>query len=353
MPGKTRSILLVLIGFLIGLAALVFILGCSLSGPRYQGPPSDHFDGARFFNQQFVAHRSFSEFLRWMWIREPAEWEDRTNLPPGPPPPPRVGDGRLRVTFVNHATVLLQMDGLNILTDPIWSQRASPFSWLGPRRYRSPGIRFEDLPAIDVVVISHNHYDHLDLPTLKRLHRQHRPLFVVGLGNAALLKSAGIDKVKELDWWQELRVSRTVRLVSTPAQHFSARGLCNRDATLWAGYVIEGPAGAVYFAGDTGFGPHFAQIRQRFGLLRLAILPIGAYRPAWFMGRIHLSPAQAVRAHDVLAATTSLAMHYGTFRLADDGQDQPLRDLAAALDAHTNPKPRFWTLAFGEGQDVP
>lgn len=355
LPGRRRLkvLALPLLG-LLGLVGLILVIGCSLSGPRYQGPVSGHFDGERFLNQQAIQHRSLGDVVRWLWQRQPGAWRAWNEAPPGAPPPRRVDAGRLRVTFVNHATVLLQMDGLNILTDPIWSERASPVSWLGPRRVRPPGIRFQDLPPIDVVIISHNHYDHLDLPTLTRLAAAHHPLFVVGLGNAALLRDAGIDdEVRELDWWQATPLTDTVRLSATPAQHFTARGLCDRDATLWAGYVVEGPAGAVYFAGDTGNGPHFAQIRARFAPLRLAILPIGAYRPAWFMSRIHLSPGEAVQAHDTLHAATSLAMHFGTFELADDGQDEPLQGLAAALAAHDDPAPRFWALDFGQGREVP
>jgi len=346
----TRCTLL-LAGLVLLVIVLGYAVGCALSGPGYQGPVSDHFDGKRFFNQAAIRHRSFGEFLRWMWHRQPGAWT-WIDAPPGPPPPPRVGPGRMRVTFVNHATVLLQMDGLNILTDPIWSERASPFSWIGPRRMRPPGIRFADLPPIDIVVVSHNHYDHMDLSTLRRLARDHHPRFIVGLGNRALLTAAGIERVRELDWWQSSGAG-PLTITSVPAQHFSARGLCDRDAALWTGFVLSGPSGKAYFAGDTGFGPHFRQIRERFGPVRLAMLPIGAYRPEWFMSRIHLSPRDAVRAHDTLGARTSLAIHYGTFRLADDGQQEPLQALQQALSNHNSPSLRFWSLGFGEGRYVP
>ena len=341
------------------LLALIAMSLCSMDGalsaPGYRGPVSDHFDGERFINQDPIEHRSFTEFMRWMWNREAGDWREWTPAPPGPPPPGKVGRGRLRVTFVNHATVLVQMDGLNILTDPIWSERASPVAWIGPRRVRPPGIRFEDLPPIDVVILSHNHYDHFDTPTLRRLERAHRPLFVTGLGNGALLEGLDIDagRIRELDWWQDTPLSAELRLHSVPAQHFSARGLWDRDVTLWTGYVLQGPAGVIYFAGDTGFGRHFAQIRKRFGPPRLAILPIGAYKPAWFMARVHTSPAEAVLAHDILGARASLPIHYGTFRLADDGQNEPLEALEKALDEHGEPRPQFLILKFGEGRDVP
>lgn len=348
-----RYLLLTITLILIGGFVLVFSIGCSLSGPRYQGTMSNHFDSKRFHNQQPLQHAGVSDFLYWMLHREPGPWREWTDAAPGALPPPHVTDGRLRVTFVNHSTVLVQMEGLNMLTDPIWSERASPFSWIGPRRVRPPGIRFEDLPPIHVVMISHNHYDHLDLPTLIRLAKEHHPQFIVGLGNAALLESAGIVNIQELDWWQSTELAEGVCLTSTPGQHFAARSLFDRDATLWTGYVVQGTAGAIYFAGDTGYGPHFVQIRERFGPLRLAMLPIGAFRPAWFMSRVHLSPSDAVQAHYALDASTSLAIHYGTFRLGDDGQDEPVETLTQVIKDHGDQTPRFWALDFGEGREVP
>ncbi len=351
---RSLRILLVPIGLLALFLAGAWVTGCLLSGPGYRGPVSDHFDGQRFINQLPIRHRSFNEFLRWMRKREPAPWH-WIEAKPGPPPPERVDHGRLRVTFVNHATVLIQMDGLNVLTDPIWSQRASPFSWIGPRRMRPPGIRFADLPPIDVVLLSHNHYDHFDTPTLRRLEAAHHPRFVTGLGNGSLLAKLGIDehRIDERDWWEITKLGDGRRLHVVPAQHFSARGLCDRDKALWVGFVLEGPSGRVYFAGDTGFGPHFRQIRKRLGAPRLALLPIGAYRPEWFMARVHISPAEAVRAHHLLGAHTSIGIHFGTFRLADDGQTEPLETLARVLANHPTPRPQFWTLNFGEGREIP
>jgi L-ascorbate metabolism protein UlaG (beta-lactamase superfamily) len=220
----------------------------------------------------------------------------------------------------------------------------------GPQRVRPAGIRFEDLPPIHAVVVSHNHYDHLDMPTLSRLHAAHHPRFFVGLGNQALLEAAGIDRVTELDWWEQAALDGELAVHSVPAQHFSQRGLCDRNATLWMGYVLRGPAGVVYFAGDTGMGPHFAQIRQRFGEPRLALLPIGAYLPRWFMHPIHLSPADAVEAHHLLGAKRSVAIHFGTFALADDAQTQPVDELRLALERAPFDPEDFWVLGFGEGR---
>jgi len=331
---------------------MTLLSGCwAFAASGYRGVASDHFDGERFHNARPLDLPNFSDMLRWQRNRDPGPWRDWTEAEPGPAPPEAVDD--LRVTFVNHATVLIQTDGVNILTDPIWSRRASPVSWAGPRRRRPPGIRFEDLPPIHVVLVSHNHYDHMDLPTLKRLHREHRPRFVVGLGNRATLESKGIYGVAELDWWQSVTVAEGLRVTMVPAQHFSSRGITDRFATLWGGYVLEGRAGRVYFAGDTGMGPHFRQIRQRLGPPRLAILPIGAFRPRWFMKTMHISPDEAVQAHELLGARTTVAMHFGTFRLGDDGQDEPVRRLRQAMRERGVSDERLWVLGFGEGRDVP
>jgi L-ascorbate metabolism protein UlaG (beta-lactamase superfamily) len=261
--------------------------------------------------------------------------------------------GQMRVTFVNHSTVLVQMDGINVLTDPIWSERCSPVSFAGPRRVVAPGLCFEQLPPIDVVLVSHNHYDHLDLPTLRRLADERRPRIFVPLGNRGTLDRAGVDGSEELGWWRSANVRDGVEVYAVPAQHFSGRGLFDRDRGLWAGFVVTGPAGAMYFAGDTGFGPQFGQIRERFGPPRLALLPIGAYRPEWFMSRVHMSPDEALRAHEILDAGTSVGIHFGTFRLADDGQDEPAERIEELLRKGEQPPPLFWVLGFGESRDVP
>ena len=332
------------------LVAAAAAVGCwTFSVPRYRGPRSDHFDGERFFLKGAPPVQGFKGFAKWQASRERGPWRPYAELPPGPPPPRRV-IGAMRVTFVNHATTLIQLDGINVLTDPIWSDRASPVSFAGPRRARPAGIRFEDLPPIDAVVVSHNHYDHLDVPTLRRLRRAFpRVRIFVGLGNGAVEPEL---RAEELDWWQGAPLGRGVTVTAVPSQHFSNRGLCDRDGTLFASYVISGSSGAAYFAGDTGYGPHFAEIRRRMGAPRLAVLPIGAYKPVWFMSAVHMSPADALKAHDDLGAATSVAMHFGTFHLGDDGQDEAPRELLRALEAR-KPSPRFWVLGFGEGRDVP
>ena len=354
MPmSRLRRTLLTVVGTFVFLGLTGVGVGChAFSAPVYRGPKSDHFNGEQFVNQEPREPRM--TFLEWQRNRDPGPWTKWTDAPPGPPPPRRVAQGALRVTFVNHATTLLQLDGVNVLTDPIWSDRCSPVSFVGPKRVRPPGLRFEELPPIDAVILSHNHYDHMDVPTLKRLaERYPNARFFAGLGNKAFLDSKGLPHVTELDWWQEVQLTPEVKLVSTPSQHFSNRGLSDRDGTLWTSYVLQGPPGVTYFAGDTGYGKHFKQVREKFGPVKLAVLPIGAYKPEAFMEVVHVSPAEAVQASVDLEAKVSVPMHYGTFHLGDDGQEEPVTELRKALEARTEPKPDFWVLGFGEGRDVP
>jgi L-ascorbate metabolism protein UlaG (beta-lactamase superfamily) len=285
-----------------------------------------HFNGARFYNPDAPQARGFLDALRWK-VTSRAEHGPRfvSDVTPSRPPASVDGDS-LHVTLVNHSTVLLQQSGLHILTDPIWSHRSSPFTWIGPRRRRAPGVRFEDLPRIDLVLLSHNHYDHLDLATLRRVADCWQSRFIVPLGVDRLLRSRNIGPVDELDWGDSLPAA-PASIHCVPAMHFSARGPFDRNRTLWCGYVIETAGRIVYFAGDTAFGGHFAQIRARFGPPRLALLPIGAYEPRWFMSPIHMAPDEAVRAHQILGAQTSIAIHHGTFQLGDDAIDTPKRKL--------------------------
>ena len=323
---------------------------------KYQGPVSDHFNGELFFNPNHAQLRGAGSLYEWLKSRQPGPWRKWTDAAPGPTPPERVTQGDLRVTFVGHSTVLIQMDGLNILTDPVWSMRASPVPFAGPKRHRPPGIRFDQLPTIDLVLQSHDHYDHFDIPTYRKITRaKWNPRYMVPLGVAQRLTSkrlARTEQISELDWWDSVQVSAHVRVTAIPALHFSGRGLRDRNRTLWSGYAIEGPSGRVVFAGDTAYGTHFRQIGERFPQPRLALIPIGAYRPQWFMGPVHISPQDAVKAHEDLGASTSVAIHFGTFRLADDGEDEPPLELRKELDARKE-NHRFWTLDTGEGREIP
>lgn len=318
-------------GGLIALPSIGSLFGrCLFSGPRWQGEPGEFFDGTNFKNIGDLSHRSAGDVIRWRYERKVERWKPPANAIAGAAPPERVGMGQLRVTPVGHATVLVQMDEINLLTDPVWSERCSPIGWAGPKRMRPPGISYEDLPPVDAVLISHNHYDHLDLATLKRLARDHKPTIYCALGNAAYLAEQLASDAHDLLWWQAAAIgSLTIRAV--PAQHWSGRGLCDRVGTHWCGYNIESKHGNVFFAGDTGFGPHFEMIRAKLGPPRLALLPIGAHLPRWFMGSVHMAPDESVEAHRVLGAARSLAIHHGIFQLADEMRDQPVEELKVAL----------------------
>jgi L-ascorbate metabolism protein UlaG (beta-lactamase superfamily) len=323
---------------------------------KYQGPATDHFNGEFFFNPDHEQLRGVGSAFQWLKNRQPGPWKKWTDSGPGLTPPERVTGGNLRVTFVGHSSVLIQMDGLNILCDPVWSMRASPVPFAGPKRHRPPGIRFDQLPTIDLVLQSHDHYDHFDVPTYRKIAAaKWGTKYAVPLGVADRLISkrlAAVRAISELDWGDSVQISSHVRVTAVPALHFSGRGLRDRNRTLWCGYVVEGPSGRVYFAGDTAYGTHFRQIAERFPQVRLALIPIGAYRPQWFMGPVHISPQDAVKAHEDLGASTSVAIHFGTFRLADDGEDEPVNELRKELNTR-KVEHRFWTLEPGEGREVP
>ena len=335
------------IGSALGAAAIARIF---FAAPRWRGAVSDHFDGERFRNRE-DGWQSERSFLKWMANRERGTWPGHPEATYGPRPPERVGEGRLRITFINHSTTLIQIDGVNILTDPVWSERVSPVSFAGPKRHRAPGIRFDDLPPIDLVVVSHNHYDHMDVATLRALQERHRPAIVTPLGNSALMRKHGVTSASDLDWWETGHHAGGIKTTVVPARHFSARAISDRNRNLWSGFVISAPSGHVYFAGDTGWGSHFAEIAQRFSPIRAALLPIGSYMPRWFMQSAHIDPAQAVDAHFALGARTSVAVHFGTFALGDDGEYDPIHDLNDALAANGNPP--FLVLGQGEGRDLP
>ncbi len=329
---------------------VLVVLTAMYQPPLYHGPLSDHFDGERFFNP-VPMENGLAELIRWRLNADAEPWPASVPVEQQRPTSARVPQGRLRATFIGHGTVLLQLDGLNIITDPIYAQRATPFFFMGPQRVRQPGVAFEDLPPIDLVLISHNHYDHLDLDTLKRLKRRDNPLILTGLGNDAWLRRRGFDRVTGLDWHQQLQY-RGLTLAFTPNQHWSARGLTDRCKTLWGGFVIEASRHRVYFAGDTGYGEFFTDLGRRYGSFDLALLPIGAFLPRWFMRYQHINPEEAVQAHRDLRARRSMAIHFGTFALADDGIDEPVRQLQEALDQGQISAEDFPVPAFGASYSI-
>lgn len=311
-----------------------FAADALLRSPGYRGPKSDHFDGKRFFNLAKEPERRHAKLsvLVWMLTRDKNVWVDREVVETKPVL--RVPGKEIVATFVNHSTVLIQTEGLNIVTDPIFAERASFLSWVGPKRYVGPGVAFEDLPPIDIVLVSHNHYDHMDLATLRRIQSASKPLVITTLGNKAFLESKGIRGAVELDWWQAHEVPATasasaLSIEAVPAQHFSARALSDRDKTLWAGFIIHAPHGDIYFAGDSGYGPFVQEIAARFPQgFRLGFLPIGAYEPRWFMKPVHMSPDEAYAMRKELKIARAIALHFGTFKLADDAQDEPMTRLS-------------------------
>jgi L-ascorbate metabolism protein UlaG (beta-lactamase superfamily) len=315
-------------------------------------PPADPFAPARQVNGRFVnasghAQHGGTRALKWFITRRPVPWPKHVSNIAAPKPVARVDDS-IRVTLIGHATVLLQVANLNILTDPVWSDRVGPLPWLGVKRTRPPAIAFDDLPKIDVVLLSHSHYDHLDRAALAALERRDHPVVVTGLKVGQVVPH---NNFVELDWWQRHPISDGVSATYVPAEHFSARGPFDRNVTLWGGFVLETPAGAIYFAGDTGAGRHIAAIAERFGPMTLALLPIGAYLPEWFMAPVHMNPREAVAAAETLLSRVTLPIHYGTIRLADDAFDEPLQELRKALAAQATP-PNFRVPEFGQAIDI-
>ena len=325
--------------------------GCSSVGAPVPGAPAHHRD--RGFANIHQAHPTagawtrVSFFISRMWS---ATFSPRTaNLPrvASDLETIRAGRGPVTVTWVGHATLLIQLDGVNILTDPQWSDRASPFSFAGPRRVSAPGLRFEDLPPIHIVVISHDHYDHLDETTVKRLAAEHRPRFLVPLGLKEWFGDAGITDVEELDWWGQ-REERGIGFTCVPAQHFSGRTLWDRNRRLWSGWVIAGQAKRLYFAGDTAYFAGFKEIGERLGPFDLAAIPIGAYVPSVVMQASHTTPEEALRAFADVHGERFVAIHWGTFDLAEEPlEEPPQRLLAEARRLNLNLE-NIWVLKHGE-----
>ncbi|HEX8653692.1 MAG TPA: MBL fold metallo-hydrolase [Allosphingosinicella sp.] len=339
---------------IVALSLAPFLIPPFLDRIYYRGPPSDHYDGERFFNPRMPPppRRDAGRFFRrWAKAADRALWPERVPVTPTVPPR-RVAGEVMRVTWIGHSTVLVQTRGLNILTDPLWSERTSPFLFVGPRRVRAPGVRFDDLPKIDLVLVSHNHYDHMDVATLRRLWRRDRPLIVTSLGNDALLRSHGVEAVAR-DWGGSVRAG-PAEVVVERVHHWSTRWGTDRNRALWSGFTVRLPGGNIFFAGDTGWGDgSWPREAARHGPFRLAILPIGAYEPRDVMMGSHVDPAEAWRIFEILNPTAALGVHWGTVQLTFEAIGDPPRRIAALRRARSVPPGRFVVTEVGRSFSVP
>jgi L-ascorbate metabolism protein UlaG (beta-lactamase superfamily) len=308
----------------------------------------DHFDGRRFFNPDGPALQPFSKVPKLL-LQSRTRWPEQVAVVPAVPP--SLDGSTAVVTFVGHSTFLIQTPAGNVLTDPMYSERAGPWNLLGPRRVRPPAVTLDDLPPVSIVLLSHGHYDHLDLQTLRALARRFDPLVIAPLGHDAIVRSAGVRNVETLDWWDGSKRA-PLAVTMTPAHHFTARTPFDRNRALWGGFVVGAGNRRIYFAGDTAYVPFFADIRERLGPIDLALLPIGAYEPRWFMRSVHMNPAEAVQAHLDLEAAQSIGMHFGTFQLTTEGIDDPVNALAGTLRERNVPASRFRAIGFGESVRV-
>jgi L-ascorbate metabolism protein UlaG (beta-lactamase superfamily) len=316
----------------------------------YQGPLSDHFDGERFFMSDAIPPKRLGDLMRW-WREPRSRWPKWAPSGLSDRPPQRVGGSRLRLSFIGHASLLIQTGGLNLLIDPVWSARVSPLRWIGPRRVNDPGIAFSALPPIDAVLISHSHYDHLDQATLSRLNAAHAPRVITPLGNDTVMRRYDPKiRAEAYDWGDEVALSDTIAVRLAPMRHWSARSLTDRNRALWAAFILTTPAGRIYHVGDSGYGDGgvFRAARDAHGPFRLAVLPIGAYEPRWFMRDHHMNPHEAVAAFLDTAATFALAHHHGTFQLTNEAIDAPAAALAEARTAAAIAPARFRVLRPGE-----
>ena len=339
------------------LFAWLTMSGCahSQSTPEAESPlPKHHLpDGTFRNNNRSSINKPFSDLLRWWWTQEIPE---SISFPLAKNNPAFLQQNRTEptLTWIGHATLLIQFDGLNLLTDPHLTERASPLSFFGPTRHTPPGLSFEELPEIDVVVISHNHYDHLDQGTVEQLYerqRQHPPRFFVPLRQKAWFDDLGIPNVVELDWGQSAEF-RGWQIHAVPVQHWSSRTPWDRNTVLWTGWVLEHPEFRFFFAGDTGYSQDFQDLGKRFGGFDLAALPIGAYEPRWFMQAAHVNPEEAVQIHLDLQARFSVGIHWGTFQLTDEPMDEPPRRLQQALTFAEIPEDHFFVMQHGKTRSL-
>jgi L-ascorbate metabolism protein UlaG (beta-lactamase superfamily) len=346
----TRRSLFLSLSALIASGTAIFAGRAAASNRYYSGPVSDHFDGEVFFNPNGTPPGGFIDLLRWQFNGQKQKWPESYPSPfPLAKPVKRVALDKIIVTYIGHASFLFQIGGLNILADPVWSERTSPVSFAGPKRVNPPGISFEDLPPVDIVIVTHNHYDHMDMATLKKLVAAHNPLIITPLGNDVIIqKDIPAARIATMDWGQSYDAA-PLTLHCEPCHHWSARGSSDRRHALWAAFVIESPAGKLYHIGDTGFhsGIYYKAVAEKHGPFKIATLPIGAYEPRWFMQGQHQDPDEAVEGFKLLGANLALGHHWGTVQLTDEAVEAPLEALNVALDKAGILRERFVPLRAG------
>jgi len=293
-------------------------------------PQSDHFNGKTFFNPGAPSHAGLLDLIRWKRTSTAKPWPARVEVTPSPVPAAPVGEG-ITATWVGQSTFVLRSARATLLTDPIFSDRASPVRWAGPKRAARPGVDFEALPRVDLVLLSHDHYDHCDVPTLRRLAQRDNPLVVAPLGHRRLLAAAGLRRVVELDWWEAREARPGVGVTLVPSRHWSRRMPFSTNTRLWGGFIVRTGGRLAYFVGDSGYDEAlFGEIGRHLGPPDLAMIPIGAYEPRWFMKAAHMNPAEAMRVHRDVGSRLSVAMHWGTFQLTDEAREDPVRALREA-----------------------
>ena len=309
---------------------------------------NNNFDGERYFHPWPELAKNLLTVLKWQWTSKKKPWPKQIQNKSAPEFAKNLKAQDIEITFINHATVYFRHAGLSFITDPHWGLRASPITFAGPKRVRAAGAKIEGLPALDYVLVSHNHYDHLDIPSLKKLNSIYNPKFLIPKGDAKLMTEAGILNFIELDWWDEVDLPNDCKIIFVPVKHWSARNLSDRNKSLWGGFIIQSPDKNIFFAGDTGYCDIFKTLSDKYGFFDVALLPIGAYEPRWFMKDAHMNPQEAVQAHQDLKSKFSMAIHFGLWQLTDEAMEQPAIDLELSLKQSQIPAEKFFIPDVGQ-----